>query len=137
MKSMGKQLFLGTLFIVTILLIMDRFSTFSLLLYPMKIADDVSRGQIPKGFFDSVASGVRAANQDIQRNDIKFGVYGLVERPIDDSFAKFQVTPVLLGCIVGAEGSSFWKGYNQTVLAVMRLRGVDFPADSVAVKLND
>jgi len=37
------------------------------------------------------------------------------------------VTPMLLGCMVGGPGSSFWEGYNQTVLAELRARGLTMP----------
>ena len=83
--------------------------------------------RIPRGYEDSTQAGRQAAVQDIKNNDMKFGVYGLVSGSLDQVYAKYGVTPMPLGCMVGGPGSSFWEGYNQTVLAELRERGLTMP----------
>ena len=72
-------------------------------------------------------AGSQAALQDIKNNDIKYGIYGLVSGSLYEVYGKYGVTPMLLGCMVGGPGSSFWEGYNQTVLAELRARGLTMP----------
>ncbi len=50
-------------------------------------------------------------------------MYGSLEQ----IYAKYGLTPMLLGYMVGGPGSSFWEGYNQTVLAELRERGLTRP----------
>ena len=83
--------------------------------------------RIPRGYEDSTQAGRQAAVQDIKNNDMKFGVYGLVSGSLDQVYAKYGVTPMPLGCMVGGPGSSFWEGYDQTVLAELRERGLTMP----------
>jgi hypothetical protein len=83
--------------------------------------------RIPRGYEDSTQAGRQAALQDIKNNDIKFGVYGLLSGSLYGVYGKYGVTPMLLGCMVGGPGSSFWEGYNQTVLAELRERGLTRP----------
>jgi hypothetical protein len=83
--------------------------------------------RIPRGYEDSTQAGRQAALQDIKNNDIKYGIYGLVSGSLYEVYGKYGVTPMLLGCMVGGPGSSFWEGYNQTVLAELRARGLTMP----------
>jgi hypothetical protein len=83
--------------------------------------------RIPRGYEDSTQAGSQAALQDIKNNDIKYGIYGLVSGSLYEVYGKYGVTPMLLGCMVGGPGSSFWEGYNQTVLAELRARGLTMP----------
>jgi hypothetical protein len=83
--------------------------------------------RIPRGYEDSTQAGSQAALQDIKNNDIKYGIYGLVSGSLYEVYGKYGVTPMLLGCMVGGPGSSFWEGYNQTVLAELRARGLTIP----------
>ena len=83
--------------------------------------------RIPRGYEDSTQAGRQAAVQDIKNNDMKFGVYGLVSGSLVQLYAKYGLTPMFLGCMVGGPGSSFWEGYNQTVLAELRERGLTMP----------
>ena len=83
--------------------------------------------RIPRGYEDSTQAGSQAALQDIKNNDIKYGIYGLVSGSLYEVYGKYGVTPMLLGCMVGGPGSSFWEGYNQTVLAELRARGLPMP----------
>ena len=58
---------------------------------------------------------------------MKFGIYGLVSVSLEQIYAKYGLTPMLLGYMVGGLGSSLWEGYNQTFLAELRERGLTMP----------
>jgi len=83
--------------------------------------------RIPRGHVDSTESGQSDALRDIEANDMKFGVYGLLVGSIDEAYAKYGVTPIWLGCNVAGNGSSYWEGYNQAISAEMKRRYIEVP----------
>ena len=67
---------------------------------------------VPLGYHDTESSGARMAEQDLALGVVKYAVYGLPSKPFVDKLLSAGVTPLFMGCLVGAEGTSFWTGYN-------------------------
>jgi hypothetical protein len=67
---------------------------------------------IPLGYFDTVASGAMKAKQDLARGEVKYAVYGMPIKGYVDKLVSDGVTPLLMGCLAGGDGSTFWMGYN-------------------------
>jgi len=95
------------------------------------LEDKLQRAAIPVGYFDTFEEGQRAASRDIDRNEMKFAVYGLVEAPLDDEYAKYNVTPILSGCVTHRPGWEFWRGYNTTIVSEMKRRGLELPDNRI------
>jgi hypothetical protein len=70
---------------------------------------------VPFGYHDTESSGARRAEQDLARGVVKYAVYGLPSRPFVDKLVSAGITPLLMGCLVGGEGTSFWTGYNDYI----------------------
>ena len=67
---------------------------------------------IPLGYSDTAASGAIKAKQDLARGEVKYAVYGMPMRSYVDKLVSDGVTPILMGCLAGGDGSTFWMGYN-------------------------
>jgi hypothetical protein len=70
---------------------------------------------IPPGFHDVEIDGARAAFSDFANKRPKYGVFGLIDQSALTAYGNQGVEPVLLGCLVGNSGSSFWRGYNGVI----------------------
>ena len=67
---------------------------------------------IPLGYSDTAASGAIKAKQDLARGEVKYAVYGMPMRSYVDKLVSEGVTPILMGCLAGGDGSTFWMGYK-------------------------
>ena len=61
---------------------------------------------------NATASGAIKAKQDLARGEVKYAVYGMPMRSYVDKLVSDGVTPILMGCLAGGDGSTFWMGYN-------------------------
>jgi len=95
------------------------------------VEDEVRTARIPIGYMDSFEEGERAASRDIKKNEMKFAVYGLIVGSLEDQYAKFNVTPVLRGCVIHRSGWEFWRGYNATIMLEMTKRGIELPDNRI------
>ena len=68
---------------------------------------------VPFGYVDTAASGAIKAKQDLARGLVKYAVYGLPMRSYVDRLVSEGVTPLLMGCLDGGDGSTFWMVYNE------------------------
>ena len=93
--------------------------------------DEFQRSGIPVGYFDSFEEGQRAANRDIEENEMKFAVYGLFAGSLDDKYTRYNVTPILKGCVTHRPGWEFWRGYNTTIVSEMTRRGIELPDNRI------
>lgn len=72
----------------------------------------VGANNVPVGYFDTEVSGAIRARQDLARGEVKYAVYGMPMRSYVDKLVSYGVTPLLMGCLAGGNGSTFWTGYN-------------------------
>jgi len=68
---------------------------------------------VPFGYFDTEASGTMKAQQDLALGVVKYAVYGLPMKGYVDKLVANGVTPLIMGCLAGGKGSTFWTGYNK------------------------
>ena len=68
---------------------------------------------IPLGYVDTEASGAMKAQQDLALGVVKYAVYGLPMKGYVDKLVANGVTPLVMGCLAGGKGSTFWTGYNK------------------------
>lgn len=130
-KRIIKWLVFG--FIATTLVVWLSVPTGDLIPKPVMSAleDELQRAGIPVGYFDSFEEGQRAAKRDIDKNEMKFAVYGLVAGSLDDKYARYNVITVLRGCVTHRPGWEFWKGYNSTIVSEMARRGIELPDNGI------
>ncbi len=72
---------------------------------------------------DTQEAGIHAAQKDIKSGKPKFMIFGLVETNVDQKFNPNKVEYRLGGCVLGAPGYKFWKGYDEEIIRQGLVKG--------------